>query len=355
MGLDKKAQIDIQFNWIFILIVGAIILSFFVGISVWYKGVQEQKINSDIVVKLDSLFMTAKESPKTARYTEIPAVTLEFTCSPDECSGYGCPSAFSGSGVSMATETEVLFALGSLDATNIITWSLEWALPYKIANFLYLTHDGVRYVLVYDDDHSETAYAVNSLLAENSYITKESINIDNEGFSLMDKNDDYVRIVAFLDQGILSETVVASYLGDREEDDVAWDIVYVDGTEDAGTLTYEDGDADYVGLPLLIGGIFAEDVDYYSCNLYKAGIQAELISAVYYARAERLETYFGGPDDPASRDYCSYYFGTDAQAAIKAIEQGFIDGTVSASLYDEVALLENNNAYAVIKGCPRLY
>jgi hypothetical protein len=351
MNRSKKAQIDIQFNWIFILLVGAIILAFFVGVSVWYKGVQEQKISAEIVTKLDSLFTTAKESPKTARYTEIPAVQLSFSCSPDDCSSYGCPSYFAGGGVSMATETDILFTRSELETTNIVTWSLEWALPYKIANFLYLTHTGVRYVLVYDNDHSETYNAAASLLAENSYITRESINIDQEDFSLTDKNDAFVRIVAFLDEGELSENVIAGFLGDYENGE--WDILYVEGSSDVGILHYEEESVPYYGLPLLIGGIFSQDAAFYSCNFYKAGIQANVVSAVYYQRALALEEYYY--NEFPEKDYCAYYFGIDAQDAISGLQKGLLSEEANEDLMSHMGVLQDNNAYAVIKGCPRLY
>ncbi len=344
---QKKAQVDIQFNWIFILIVGAIILSFFVSVAIWYKGMQEQKINGEIVTKLDSLFTTAKESPRTARYTSIPKVSLTFTCDPNECSTYGCPSAFSGGGVSMPTETEVIFTRKNFEASNIITWSLEWNLPYKIANFLYLTHDGIRYVIVYDDAHANVAHDINVLLAENSYIIKESINIDNEDFLLINKNDAFVRIIVFADVGSVSEQAVAASLGDA-----MWDIIYVDGSEDVGTISYYDGNTPYISLPMLIGGIFSENAAFFNCNIYKAGIQARLVSSVYLRRTMYLEQYF---NEENNMNYCTYYFGTDAQYAINSIQSGFNDKTIDQDLLNYVQILEDNNAYAVIKGCPRLY
>ncbi|MBI4896136.1 MAG: hypothetical protein HY832_01155, partial [Candidatus Aenigmarchaeota archaeon] len=173
MRNSKRGQVDVQFHWVFILIIGAIILSFFVGLSLWYKGSQEQKITADIVTSLDSVLDTAKQSPKTARTTTIPDITLSFSCSPDECSDYGCISDFSGGGISQSTETEILFALHDLSGSELITWALEWQLPYKIANFLYLTTDRVRYVFVYDDAHKVLASSVMSLLSENDYIIKE--------------------------------------------------------------------------------------------------------------------------------------------------------------------------------------
>ncbi len=72
MRYRKKAQLDVQFNWIFILLVGAIILSFFVGVAFWYKNTQEHKITGEVIVGIEALLKTAKESPNTARTTTIP-------------------------------------------------------------------------------------------------------------------------------------------------------------------------------------------------------------------------------------------------------------------------------------------
>lgn len=349
-----KAQLDIQFHWIFVLIVGAIILSFFVGVAIWYKDIQEQKSAADVVTTLDALFLFAKESPKTARYTETPEMDLTFTCSAEDCTAYGCASAFSGGGISRATETEVLFTLRQLEGRDLITWALEWTLPYKIANFLYLTNNRIRYILVYDEEHSDLKDAVNSLLAENSYLTKETIKIESaEDFSLVDKQDDFVRIVAFLDEGTLSESVIVTALGERNEKEKEWDVVYVDGTENAGTVLYEDGTVSYIGLPLLIGALFSADADFYSCNVQKALLQTQLVSAVYLERARQLETYFSAESE---QSYCSYYFAGDVQDAIQEIAHtGSVETLYAASLQDAVTLLEKNNAYTVIKNCPRLY
>ena len=349
---NKRGQIDVQFNWIFVLLIGALILSFFVGVAMWYKGTQEQKITGEIVLQLESLMKTAQESPKTAMTTTIPDITLSFTCSSYDCSTLGCPSEFSGGGIARSTETQALFSLGELEGTNLITWSLEWALPYKIANFLYLTTDAVRYVIVYDDSHSTVAYAVNTLLAENSYITKETVKVDSaSAFTITNKNDAYVRIIAFLDANSLPTSAIEDTLG--AQSDGTWDIVYVDGDEDSGEVTFFDGTAEYVGLPLLVGALFSANKDFYSCNVQKALYQAEFVGAVYSARTAQLHSAFEA--DP-ELSYCTYYFDSTIQEAIEAIPEALDpENTDIVAVRDAVTTLEDNNKYAQIKGCPRVY
>lgn len=334
-----KAQIDVQFNWVFILIAGAIILSFFVGAAVWYKNIQEQKITSKIVVDLDSLLKTAQESPRTARTTTIPDVTLSFTCSLD-CNEYGCASDFSGGGISRATETEIIFAHYTLSGTQLITWALEWDMPFKIANFLYVTSDTIRYIIIYDDEHSALAYAVNSLLSENSYLTKETIKITDD-FSITNKNDAYVRIISFAED--LPRQTIEDAFGTGN----TWDIITVTGSEDRGTVIYNDGEVSYTGLPLLIGALFSPNKEFYLCNLQKAILQADIVSDVYATRTAALYDSFS-----AHKEYCTYYYDETIQEAIKEIPHA-LENNEDVTEYAEI--LEQANNYAVMKGCPRLY
>lgn len=350
----SKAQLDVQFHWVFVLLIGAIILSFFVGVALWYKDTQQQKITADIVVTIDSLFASSKESPKTAQTTALPDLRFAFTCAPESCTDYGCASEFSSSGISRGTETDVLFSLGSVSGDTLITWALEWSMPYKIANFLYVTTDSVRYILVSDDDHSTIASAVNTLLSENSYLTKEMVKIKTASdLELVNKNDAFVRIVAFVEKDTLQESAIEEVLGEKGP---LWDIVYIDddkASEDSGTVFYADGSATYIGLPLLIGALFSQDSSFYSCNLQKAFLQGKLISGVYLERTKKLEKDFGA--DP-ERNYCAYYYDTDVQKEIQNIENAFAETTPTlSSLSAAVTTLEANNKYAVLKGCPRVY
>ncbi len=340
-----KAQLDVQFNWVFILIVGAIILSFFVSASLWYKNTQEQKITAQIVVNVESLLNTAAESPKTAQTITIPDIKLSFTCLLD-CNEYGCVSDFSGGGITRSTETDIVFSHSTLSGTQLITWALEWDLPYKIANFLYITTDSIRYIILYDDEHSSLAYAVNSLLAENSYLTKETIKVDDAAtISITNKNDAYVRIISFLDKDTLPLNSFEDSLGQQQE---KWDIIAIKGTEDEGTIVYTDGEASYSGLPLLIGALFSPTKEFYLCNRQKALLQADIITKAYAARTKGLYDSFTGTE----KEYCIYYYDSSIQDAMKNIPAAIENNNKVSSYIDT---LEETNQYAVMKGCPRLY
>ena len=56
---EKKAQIQVTFNWVYILIAGAVILLFFIGIVVKQKAVSEENLATDVVRVMESIFTGA--------------------------------------------------------------------------------------------------------------------------------------------------------------------------------------------------------------------------------------------------------------------------------------------------------
>ena len=48
---NRKGVVEVQFNWVFIIIIGAVILAFFVSMSMKQKGISEEK--KDYKIKLD--------------------------------------------------------------------------------------------------------------------------------------------------------------------------------------------------------------------------------------------------------------------------------------------------------------
>ena len=75
MSCNKKAMIEIQFHWIFILIVGAVILLFFATMIYRQKTVSETGISADVLVNLESIISGSMISTKTLNLLDIPKGT----------------------------------------------------------------------------------------------------------------------------------------------------------------------------------------------------------------------------------------------------------------------------------------
>ena len=62
---DKKGVIEIQFNWIFILVAGSLILLFFFGIIRWAQTSSTESSSTTISNYIDSLLTGAAVTRKT--------------------------------------------------------------------------------------------------------------------------------------------------------------------------------------------------------------------------------------------------------------------------------------------------
>ena len=344
--LGKHAQADIQFHWIFILIAGGIILTFFVSVSVWYKGNQEGKLENTVVLKLDSLFTTAIESPRTAKPLQIPDMTLSFTCDPTTCGLYSCASDFSGGGISQGTETEVIFAHHKIKGNNLVTWALQWEAPFPVANFLYVTNDRIRYVLVYEESEKETAEKVNEELQQNSYLNKQFVEYAD--LNLEDYNDDFVRIVVFdaspSTQNLGEEDFASVY------DENEFDVIHVTGDDGSGQITFNDGQTEYVGLPLLLGAIFSPSKAFYDCNKHKAMFRLRLVATNYQNTKSYYDEYL-----PPGKTYCYdnfYAVGTEVDTSLGKLNDPTSSPEVIAI---QVDFLKQKNQQLILQDCPRLY
>ena len=346
--MHKKAQIEAGVNWIFIIVAGAIILLFFASVAAWYKSNQETKISGQVVVKLDSMFTSAIESPRTAKRVSIPDLPIHFTCD-DDCNEFGCPSYFSGGAVSRDSATEVVFTMANLEANNLISWSLNFKIPYKVTNFLYLTNDQIRYIIIYDTSTEDLFEAVNDVLSENPHLNLEAF-FDDGSLEFEDYNDDFVRVVSLI-QNTYQEDDFEEFFSDSD-----FDFVEVSGNEISGSVFYgsELTGVQYYGIPMLIGAIFSENSEFYKCNVNKALLLSSYVSYVYEKRTEWIESNL--PITPEDKSYCIGYYALDVTNAFNTIGgMSDIEALGAGDLSSAIITIEKNDNLAIINDCPRLY
>src|SRR3989338_6328662 len=184
--MKKRGMIEVNFNWIFILIAGAVIFVFFINIVNKQRQFSDIKTSSAIVTSLESILTGAQISTSTVNIIDLPKVDIGF-----ECDRY-----FIGP-VPKQTKGNVIFAPNLLKGKKMITWALDWNLPYRVTNFLYVTDPELRYIIVYDSDTNLENKAVAQKLYDE--LPKEMnkdppIRKDNLG-NLGDKNNYQVKFI----------------------------------------------------------------------------------------------------------------------------------------------------------------
>jgi len=124
-----KGQIQLQFNWIFVIIAGAIILSFFAGFAIKYKGLQEEKGKIEVLNSLNDAFTSLQSSYfPTKVEIDLPS-NLMIGCNEGVVS-------FNVGGKSYATDN-LIFSSGEMKG-KVVIWYMPYKMPFKIANFYYV-------------------------------------------------------------------------------------------------------------------------------------------------------------------------------------------------------------------------
>ena len=293
MIYKKKGVIELQFNWIFILIAGAIIFVFFINIVNKQREFSEVKTSGTIITNLESILTGAQISTDTVNIIDMPKVDIGF-----ECNRY-----FIGP-VPKQTKNSVIFAPNLLKGKQLITWALDWNMPYRITNFLYITDPQIRYVIVYDEDTEEVANKIFDKLPKE--MNKEKFNMDDPLQEFKDKNNYKVKFI-FLTDIALSD-VDNNGLKDLkrmpDEDVTAIKIIFGASTviPSTGTINFLQKDGDvwvsrtdtfYLKEESLFGAIFAADLEMYNCVMKKAFTKLNLLSKIYVERSSKLSDFYG--------------------------------------------------------------
>ncbi|MEM4267620.1 MAG: hypothetical protein QXK37_02205 [Candidatus Woesearchaeota archaeon] len=360
MNHSKKGVVDTQLNWIFVLIVGGIILIFFIGAFNWYKTKKNTEFADEVLTKLRAVMTSSEVSENTAKVIAIPEVPLVFTCYLDTCGEFGCTSQFEfeNTGVRQNTEVDIVFATNKIESDTLLTWSLPWKAPYKVADFLYLSNPRVRYILVYDGDDSRSmalAKKVDEILSANQYIKKEILE-ETEVPHVKDQNDYFIKFVLFFDPGA-KQINIHETLRKKQN----WDVIFVYGDENSGNLKFskilgemrvpdDKKTFTYLGTPFLVGAIFSETYEFYICNVKKAYIRWKMVNEVYWKRTEILQKSF------AEDRLCEFFYNDNLLDKFKEINRTLrLENPPVEDLKDEISFIEDTNDRVENKDCPKVY
>ncbi len=317
--LGKKADVEIQINWIFILIVGGIILIFFIGLITKQKTVSTTKLNINIRESLDTIFTSSQVASGTANLINTPELEVDF-----DCDNYYVGEFDSGINKPLG-QTRIIFVPDRLQGKQLVTWSLEWNMPYKIVDFLYIIPKEMRYIFVYDDNTKDFVEEIYNLLPKD--VNKEIYEFDTfkDGTTLQYTNNYKTRIVAALssrsrcstttgacpihksfegkDISLLNIIPYYSSNSNHDSGEVVFSIYskigssnhygfdYANGNDPNNPFSYIDYNPEFVTekrYPTLLGAIITDSIDIYKCMLRRAFVRNAHITSIYNARIQQI-------------------------------------------------------------------
>src|SRR3989344_9381424 len=314
MGARKRGQIQVTFNWVYILIAGAVILLFFVGIISRQKVISEENLAVDVVRIMESIFTGAQVSEKTKSSIPLGGLsekTFYFTCE-DGVSEYGVE----GLPARVQNGLDPIFAPINFRGSRLILWSLPYALPFKITDFLLVTSDYNQYFFIGEgnglsDEFIEGALDSNPKLSVSAQkingLSEIAVKSQNIRVRIIDADGDQIQSGGRITENLLileDEAVTAiSFTANKEanffrKEGATWKklnlqpIAIVSKTDQRDAAIY--------------GAIFPEDPASYLCNMQKAYQKIRFIAEIYQGKVQELEEYYQGSAESGN---CNGFIG----------------------------------------------
>lgn len=299
---SKKAQIQMTFNWIYILVAGIVILLFFVGIIVKGTAVAKESLEGDVVRIVESILVGAGVSEKTKNFIDVSGLTdytLEFKCEDD----------FASLGIKDGAFRELpiapIFAPIEIRTSGLVTWSLPYKLPFKVTDLLMITSTNTKYYVVGDDGQGfreEMEKALSSQEEDQVKFNFEFLDEDDYDLAGIGGNQQ-VRVVYLSPLDQIDFGNIPANLNDLGPKQLS--AVDISGrqiqyyTKMKGNSAWRR-EGETMPLVSLSGekeaaryaAIFAGNAESYKCNMRKVFERLEYVAEVYAGKLQELKEYY---------------------------------------------------------------
>jgi len=289
---SKRGIVEIQFNWIFVLIVGAIILTLFTAIIMKQKNASEISTNILILNSIDAILAGSEVSTGTTNVVRLPKTKIEFDC-----------NSYSIGTVTKQINIMNIFTPSVLEDNTLISMTLDWSIPYRVTNFVYLTNPKIRYVFVGDTSYSDNIFRMIPEKIRGEEAIHDSIQ------DIQNKNDDRVRIIIFDDRigegfpipNSLSNMIKGSVTALKVSDNVDSGEIEFFNSKDNNFESV--GTSYYIGNETLLGAIFTDDLGIYNCVMKNAFKKLNIVSEIYENKRTPIKDEYGRLGNQACKKF----------------------------------------------------
>lgn len=393
----KKAQIQIQFNWVFVIIIGSVLLIFFFTLISGQSRSTEQRIDISQSRYFETIISATGQKSGTLKEYRLKDIAVEF-----ECNANAQVYTYSVENLpSRDTTYDILFTQEILVSDELQTWTQDWQVPFSAGNFLYLTNS--KHAFVFYESQSNDFKALYEAFPKNiSFEVIDNPNVDvlddwktykEISFEeLYERNYERHTYVFLVGEEPRRTSLETSTFFAQEANKV---LVYEKGESvqdlfEQGKIYYftpsqynqfslnlpsdpqelseryenipENRVSSYLKKGSLFGAMFSEDKEFYECNMQKAFKRLELITQLYAFRTEQLLL-----DDAISNlckealgineyDESNPYFPKERLDLLTSQSAQAFSSDAVLDIHKSLIRLEENNKFILgIPNCPSLY
>ena len=320
---SKKGVISIQFNWVFILIAGVLILLFFGSLVLKGREASDTSVAGTILTNMQTILTGAEVSVRTINQIKIPDKEIKFSCD----------KIFVGNIDDDITKNKIIFAPEVIKGRTLLTWALDWNAPYHVTNFLYLTTPDIKYIFIGNlNDEAEELF---NLLPDE--INKKREDMSN----IMDTGNNFKLV--FFDVPSPDVPPNLKNIPDKRVSAISVNSLSnkIEFFNKRGDEFKSTGRADYLGNPLVLGAMFSGSREDYECNVKKAFNKLKIVSMVYEERTNTLRGLY-------SETGCMSYYITAPFSMNYPAES--ID-----EIKSNIDSIKTSNQYLQSSSCPTIY
>ena len=335
MMIKKRGAVEMQFNWIFILIAGSVILLLFTMIAIRQKDAAQNSYGISAANGLEAVLFGKENAAGTMGQVEIPEAKIEFNC-----------NSYSIMGASKSIGNMNLFMPSKFEGNKLFIMSREWNAPYAVSNFLYLTSPKVQYIFIGNSLFARMIFEnIPDAISKEGYTTAGAIQNENYG---------NVRIIFFDQLPIVPETLK----GMKNRHLTA---LSVQGNNNYGTVEFFDfvngkfeskGTSFYLGEPSLLGAIFSDSLRNYNCSMGNAFVKLNILSRVYVEKIEKTLESYSNQDNKMCWQLYNEIAPESSKLLLRFSTAGFGSGDGTANAMQD---LGKYNAMAKSLSCVSIY
>ena len=368
----KRAQLSIQFNWIFVLIVGSTILAAILAFTFSVEDTSDQRIAIQLAQQFETIFTSTLQQPGTGKEYQSPPLDLTFVCDYEQdLYHYEVDGV-----VARQTQYDLIASSDELSTSRLRTFALEWNVPYPIDTFLYLTTPQEEFVF-YTPTSETPSSNIQRLLDVFPDNFTQRVVFNDDVPALADANNDRVILIhvvndlnnpsSLLDSDALEGVDnVHAVVIDPGEDGLfrSGEVLFLDGTtyEDYadGSLpanSMEEQTERYIGEAALFAALFTENQDSYRCLMSKATDRLNMVTQILLKQLDAMEEDIDG-------DCKEYLLGSDltpnsVKRYLEDINSSSRSGYSSgdyATIFTSTRSIETRHQQIILEQqCPLLY
>ncbi|MBI2667153.1 hypothetical protein HYX17_00095 [Candidatus Woesearchaeota archaeon] len=268
----KKGDISPVFTYIFVAIIGAIIIGFFATFGFQQLSLGNKLNSAEIAKTLDdnlNAFSISKSSDKDIEFGLDTKLLFNNLV---------CGTLSTEEGINLRT-SKIIFSQKSFQGNTMKAWTLAFKYPFHVTNFFYLSDDRIFYYIVYDGSNQQ--YVEEKFFSQNSqykipsrFNVKKirSNDISNQLISSLLSKYNSVKLVYFTTPNINPK--------DRLK------IIEIDNNK--VKFHNENREEVLLGDEFILGAVFSEDYNNFKCGFDEAVRRLKIISSLYIEKKEKL-------------------------------------------------------------------